>query len=110
MELENVIDQGLEYSYGDKDIFGITCGIFDAIGSIMIDFSDKSTTPMFGTEQGHQMKCKLEVPNQEKIVSIRIRHKVKTASIQNITFITDLGSEIEFNGQLEDGEWEQFDL
>ena len=48
--LEDVIDQGLEYQYGDKDVFGITCGIFDAIGSIMIDFSDKSTTPMFGTE------------------------------------------------------------
>jgi len=38
---------------------------------------------------------------------VKIRHKSSTASIQNLTFITDQGSEIEFNGKLSDGKWTQ---
>ena len=107
---DEIIQEGKEFVYDNKHMFGITCGIFEAIGSIMIDFTDGSASPYFGTESNVQMNCKLEVPNNERVVGARIRHKKLTASIQNITFLTNKGSEIEFNGSLDDGEWEQFDL
>jgi hypothetical protein len=39
-----------------------------------------------------------------------MRHKSSTASIQNITFDTDKGTEIEFNGKLSDGKWTECKL
>ena len=44
------------------------------------------------------------------INKIRVRHTTEPASIQNITFETDQGTEIEFNGKQEDGKWSEIDL
>ena len=54
---------------------------------------------------GQQLKCCLEVPDDEVITGVRIRHSNQRAAIQNITFDTDLGTEIEFNAKMRDGVW-----
>ncbi len=41
---------------------------------------------------------------------IKVRHSQQTATIQNITFETDCGSEIEFKGQLYDGKFLHINL
>ena len=56
------------------------------------------------------MKCSLEVPQGEKIIRIKARHTQEPPSIQNITFETDYGTEVEFNGKQENGEWSEIDL
>ena len=49
-------------------------------------------------------------PNGENITRIKVRHKSSPASIQNITFETGAGTEIEFNGKLTDGTWTEIAL
>ena len=88
----------------------ITCGIYEAIGSIQLQFSDGVQTQQFGTNTGQQLNCSLEVPEGEIVTTVKIRHRSTTASIQNITFITDQGSEIEFSGKLNDGKWTECKL
>ena len=83
----------------------ITCGIYDAIGSLPLDFKDGTDTGTFGSTSGQQLKCCLEVPDDEVITGIRVRHSNQRAAIQNITFDTDLGTEIEFNAKMSDGVW-----
>lgn len=39
-----------------------------------------------------------------------MRHKASTASIQNVTFDTDKGTEVEFNGKLSDGKTSKFKI
>lgn len=43
------------------------------------------------------------MPENEQVTQIRIKHSQKTANIQNITFITENGGEVEFKASLEDG-------
>ena len=76
----------------------------------MLHFGNGKETPQFGTESGQQLKCSLEVPQGENINRIKVRHKASPASIQNITFETDKGTEIEFNGKLSDGVWSEIAL
>jgi hypothetical protein len=52
----------------------------------------------------------LEVPDAEHISSVFIRHKASSASIQNLTFKTQEGTEIEFNSKLLDGNKSNFKL
>uniref|UniRef100_A0A7S3HZE1 Jacalin-type lectin domain-containing protein n=1 Tax=Favella ehrenbergii TaxID=182087 RepID=A0A7S3HZE1_9SPIT len=59
---------------------------------------------------GQQLKCSLEVPVDEKITGIRVRHNPNACQIQNITFDTNEGTEIEFNGKQNTGSWRQFSL
>ena len=56
------------------------------------------------------MKCSLEVPQGENIIRIKVRHTQEPPSIQNITFETDQGTEVEFNGKQENGELSVVDL
>ena len=91
--------------------------MFDSIGSIELRFKDPMSKPgevmscIFGTmEQGAQLKCSLEVPAEEEITGIRIRHNPTACQIQNITFDTDDATEIEFNGKQCNGSWKQFIL
>ena len=69
---------------------------------------DGVDTGAFGSSTGQQLKCSLEVPDDEIITGIRIRHSKSYAAIQNITFDTDLGTEIEFNGKKNDGQTQEF--
>jgi hypothetical protein len=59
----------------------ITCGIYEAIGSIKLHFEDGVETLQFGTNTKQEIDCSLEVPKGEHIVGIKIRHKSSTASI-----------------------------
>ena len=88
----------------------ITCGIYEAIGSIQLHFKDGHESQTFGSTTGQQLRCSLEVPEDETITGIRMRHSSKRPSIQNITFDTDQGTEIEFNGKMSDGDWTEFQL
>ena len=79
-------------------------------------FSDEAAEGGISTEElgamskDQQLKCSLEVPANEKITGIRIRHHASNSQIQNITFDTDEGTEIEFNGKQGNGVWQQFAL
>jgi len=67
----------------------ITCGIYETIGSIQMHFKDGAETEIFGCDsKGNQLKCSLEVPDEEVINGVRIRHNSSRAAIQNITFDT----------------------
>lgn len=50
------------------------------------------------------------MPDNEDIVAVQMRHKASSASIQNLTFKTDQGTEIEFNAKLADGNTSKFKL
>ena len=42
------------------------------------------------------------------ITAVRVRHSADSkGAIQNITFDTDLGTEIEFNAKMRDGQWSE---
>ena len=77
----------------------ITCSMFHTIGSIQLNFADGVKSPTFGFSTGNQLECTLEIPQDEVISLIRVQHSEENASIQNITFETDEGSELEFNGK-----------
>ena len=81
-QLDALLSQNEQVKLGDDKILQtITCGIFEAIGTIKLGFSDGSETPQFGTESGQQLKCSLEMPVGEKITMIRVRHTSEPASI-----------------------------
>ena len=103
--LDDCISQQKALKLSNRLIQRITCGIYDAIGSLQLHFKDGVDTGTFGTTSGQQLKCSLEVPEDEVITGVRIRHSNSSAAIQNITFDTDLGTEIEFNAKMSDGEW-----
>ena len=88
----------------------ITCGIYEAISSIQLHFKDGVDTGSFGSTTGQQLRCSLEVPEDEIITGIRVRHSAVHPSIQNITFDTDQGTEIEFNGKMNNGTWSKFTM
>ena len=88
----------------------VTCGIYEAISSIQLSFADGIESPTFGCSIGDQLKCPLEIPDDEVITCIRVQHSEENAQIQNITFETDEGTEIEFNGKKSDGRWSEFEL
>ena len=50
------------------------------------------------------------MPDDEVINGIRIRHNSSRAAIQNITFDTEQGTEIEFNGKMNDGTWSHYTM
>ena len=108
--LDSLIETGEQLKLADHVLQGVTCGIYDAVGSIKLHFGNGEETPQFGTETGQQLKCSLEVPHGENVTRIKVRHKASPASIQNITFETDTGTEIEFNGKLSDGTWSEIAL
>ena len=89
----------------------ITCGIYEAISSIQLHFSDGTDSGMIGTSsKRQQLICALDVPLDEVITGVRMRHSPSKAAIQNITFDTDEGTEIEFNAKMSDGTWAQQSL
>ena len=98
-----------EHTIGSS-IHKITCGVHDAISSIKFEFTDGTVSPVFGKNREQQLNCCLEVPDDEAISSIHVRHKAGTASIQNLTFKTVEGTEIEFNAKLSDGGHTTFKL
>ena len=67
--------------FSNRVIKRITCGIYEAIGSIKFQFSDGVETAQFGTNTTNMLNCSLEVPEGEQITGIRIRHRATTASI-----------------------------
>ena len=109
-DLKNIISQKKAMKLSKRLLHRITCGIYKAIGSIQLHFKDGVDTGTFGNTTGQQLRCSLEVPEDETITGIRIRHSSQNPSIQNITFDTDLGTEIEFNGKMSNGEWSEFTL
>ena len=80
-ELDRLIETGEQQKLADYVLQVVTCGIYDAVGSIMLHFANGKETPQFGTETGQQLKCSLEVPHEETINRIKVRHKVSPASI-----------------------------
>ena len=60
----------------------ITCSLYDAINSIRLRFEDGLQTKEFGRneDESHDeepslaLKCSLDVPEDEKIIGIRIYH------------------------------------
>ena len=109
--LDDIIEQGGHYEQTvDCVLHKITCGVHDAISSIKFEFSDGVISPTFGKNRDQQLNCCLEVPEDETITSIHVRHKSATASIQNLTFKTQEGTEIEFNAKLADGAHSTFKL
>jgi len=50
------------------------------------------------------------VPDHEDINALHLRHKASSASVQNLTFKTEEGTEIEFNAKLGDGNTSKFRL
>lgn len=110
-ELDKLISRNTAVQMSTRFLHRITCGIFDAIGSIQLHFKDGAETVQFGRDtKGQHLKCSLEVPDDELINGVRIRHNASKAAIQNITFDTEQGTEIEFNGKMSDGEWTNFIL
>lgn len=78
----------------------------DAIGSIALVFQNNVSTTKMGKKSAKELNCSLEVPAQEIVQEVRMRHNVNLNQIQNLTLITDLGTEIEFNGKNSDGQTE----
>ena len=79
--LDSLVETGEQLKLADHVLQVVTCGIFDAVGSIMLHFGNGKETPQFGTGSGQQLKCSLEVPHGENINRIRVRHKASPASI-----------------------------
>ena len=64
------------------------------------------------TETYQPLKCSLDVPEDEIISGIRIYHSPREPYIQNITFETNGGSELEFKGSKKNrsGSWYSEDI
>ena len=50
--LDSLIEEGANLMLADHVLQVITCGIYDAVGSIMLHFGNGKETPQFGTESG----------------------------------------------------------
>ena len=81
VERRSVTDFEEVQMFSNRVLKSITCGIFEAIGSIKLKFLDGAETEQFGTNTGQQLNCSLEVPEGEIVTSVKIRHRSTTASI-----------------------------